>query len=123
MTEKKLTKAVAFTQIKDLLEQVGANEELVEVMAHEIELVNKKNTSRAKTQSKNQKANEELKAQILNIMDNETQYRVSEIYELLPILKNKGFTVNKANALMTQLKNEQKVIRTEVKGTAYFTKA
>lgn len=123
MTEKKLTKAVAFTQIKELLEQVGANEELVEVMAHEIELVNKKNTSRAKTQSKNQKANEELKAQILNIMDNETQYRVSEIYELLPILKNKGFTVNKANALMTQLKNEQKVIRTEVKGTAYFTKA
>ena len=118
-----LTKAVAFTQIKELLEQVGANEELVEVMAHEIELVNKKNTSRAKTQSKNQKANEELKAQILNIMDNETQYRVSEIYELLPILKNKGFTVNKANALMTQLKNEQKVIRTEVKGTAYFTKA
>lgn len=123
MTEKKLTKVVAFTQIKELLEQVGANEELVEVMAHEIELVNKKNASRAKTQSKNQKANEELKAQILNIMDDETQYRVSEIYELLPILKDKGFTINKANSLMTQLKNEQKVIRTEVKGTAYFTKA
>lgn len=123
MTEKKLTKVVAFTQIKELLEQVGANEELVEVMAHEIELVNKKNASRAKTQSKNQKANEELKAQILNIMDDETQYRVGEIYELLPILKDKGFTINKANSLMTQLKNEQKVIRTEVKGTAYFTKA
>ena len=123
MTEKKLTKAVAFTQIKELLEQVGANEELVAVMAHEIELVNKKNTSRAKTQSKNQKANEELKEKILSIMDNETKYRVGEIYNLLPDLKDKGFTVNKVNALVTQLKNEQKIIRTEIKGTAYFTKA
>ena len=122
MTNTKLTKRVAFNAIKEIL--VAQNEtELVSVIDHEIELLDHKNATRAKAQTKTQKENEILKEKILATMDPNVQYRASEIYNLMKEdFQEKGYTSNKSNSLITQLKNENKVTRSEEKGVAYFTK-
>lgn len=122
MTNTKMTKRVAFNAIKEIL--VAQNEtELVSVIDHEIELLDHKNATRAKAQTKVQKENVILKEKILAAMEFGTQYRASEIYNLMKEdFEEKGYTSNKTNSLITQLKNEGKVTRTEVKGIAYFTK-
>ena len=122
MTNTKLTKRVAFNAIKEIL--VAQNEtELVSVIDHEIELLDHKNATRAKAQTKTQKENEILKEKILATMEPNVQYRASEIYNLMKEdFQEKGYTSNKSNSLITQLKNENKVTRTEEKGVAYFTK-
>lgn len=120
--EKKMTKKEVFVELK-VLAQNANRTDLMDAIDHEIELLNRKNATRSKAETKNQKANKEFKEKILLAMKNDTQYRTSEIFELVPELKEKGFTINKANALITQLKNEGLVIRTEIKGVAYFTKA
>ena len=122
MTNTKLTKRVAFNAIKEIL--VAQNEtELVSVIDHEIELLDHKNATRAKAQTKTQKENEILKEKILATMEPNVQYRASEIYNLMKEdFQEKGYTSNKSNSLITQLKNENKVTRTEEKDVAYFTK-
>ena len=120
--EKKMTKKEVFAELK-VLAQNANRTDLMDAIDHEIELLDRKNATRTKTESKNQKANKELKEKILLAMKEDTSYRALEIFELVPDFKEKGFTNNKANALITQLKNEGLVIRTEEKGVAYFTKA
>jgi hypothetical protein len=122
MTNTKMTKRVAFNAIKEIL--VAQNEtELVSVIDHEIELLDHKNAIRAKAQTKVQKENEILKEKILATMEPNVQYRASELYNLMKEdFQDKGYTSNKTNSLISQLKNENKVTRSVEKGIAYFTK-
>ena len=86
---------------------------------HELELLDKKNASSgSKNPTANQKANEGLKSEILDVMAPNTRYTVSEIGKLIGIESNQ-----KVSALVRQLKDSGQVIRTEEKGRAYFTKA
>lgn len=95
-----------------------SNAELIAFFNHEIELLERKNSSGSKAPSKNQVANETLKAEILDLMANDTKYTVSELDKLMGI-----GSPNKTNALVKQLKDSGLVIRTVEKGRAYFTKA
>lgn len=85
---------------------------------HELELLEKKNSSGSKAPSKTQVANENLKASILDTMESGKRYTVTEIDKMMGI-----GSPNKTNALVKQLKDACLVIRTEEKGRAYFTKA
>lgn len=96
-----------------------SNAELIAFFNHEIELLDRKNSSGgAKAPSKTQVANENLKSEILNLMATDTKYTVTEIDKLMGI-----DSPNKTNALVKQLKDSGLVIRTVEKGRAYFTKA
>lgn len=111
---KKTTKKENFGKIIEILEEVG-REDLVEVMQHEIELIDKKASSGKLT--KTQTENEDIKTLILKELT-----RIGRAVTITELLKE-STEVNKAtagsnqkvSALMTQLKNAHEVVR-EVNG-------
>ena len=96
-----------------------SNAELIAFFNHEIELLERKNSSSGtKKETATQKANADLKSSILNAMEIGVRYTITEIGKMVGIESNQ-----KASALVRQLKMDNLVIRTEEKGKAYFTKA
>jgi hypothetical protein len=75
-----------------------------------------KNTSKKMT--KIQVENEKIKAEILEFMEDGKVYTCGQVEKGLGLS-----STSKASALMTQLKNDNLVIRTVEKGVAYFKKA
>ena len=65
----------------------------------------------------NQIANEELKARIWDSMESGIRYQVKELAKLAGME-----SFQKCSALVKQLKDCGKVVRSEEKGVAYFTK-
>ena len=112
---KKITKKENFTKIIEVLKREEGLEELVKVMQHEIELIDKKANNGKMT--KTQEANQDIKALILEELE-----RIGEPVSITELI-NKSEDLNKAtagsnqkaSALMTQLKNAHKVVR-EQKG-------
>ena len=121
---KKLTKRDYFSQLREIVKD---NETLVAFIDHEIELLNKKNSSKSDAPSKTQIENKELSNQILDIMAvldepktiteliNET-----EIGKLTFGKDNKEMTNQKLSRLVNDLAKAKVVTRTVVKGVAYF---
>ena len=71
-----------------------------------------------KKMTKAQVENENIKAEILNAMETDKAYTVTEIMKAVGLDSNQ-----KTSALVRQLKESGLVIRSESKGKAYFTKA
>ena len=81
----------------------------------------KKSTTGERKPTANQVANEALKDAILAEMEDSTIYRVGEMLKAFTCLA--GLSAPKVTALMTQLKDAGKVVRTEEKGKAFYSKA
>ena len=119
---EKMTKKEYFAKIKELL----ANEtEIVAFCDHELELLAKKNGSRGETAT--QKENAMLNEQILDILVGvETAKTITELINETEIGKitfgkdNKVMSNQKLSRLLNDLAKANKVVRTEIKGTAYF---
>ena len=88
----------------------------IEFLVERKDLHAKKNATRNPTKA--QEANEGIKAQILEFMENGKAYTITEIQKAIGIETNQ-----KTSALVRQLKDDGLVLRNEVKGKAYFTKA
>ena len=88
----------------------------IEFLKERAELHAKKNASRKPTKA--QEENEVTKTAILEFMNENQSYTVTEIQKGVGIESNQ-----KASALVRQLKESGLVTRSEVKGKAYFTKA
>lgn len=88
----------------------------IDFLRERAEMHSKKNASRKPTKA--QEANAEIKAQILEFMVEGKSYTVTDIQKGLGIESNQ-----KASALIRQLKEANLVVRSEVKGKAYFTLA
>lgn len=116
---KKITKKENFTNIQNILTQHGYND-LAEVMAHEIELLEKKSSNKDKAPTKTQVENEKLKSVMLDYMTPGFKYTITNLITIVPDLRDK--TNQKVNSLVTQLKNAGQVERIEEKGVAYFVK-
>ena len=97
-----MTKREMFTKIATIN---AADQEIVDFCNHEIELLNKKNSA-AKKPTKTQIANESLKDDILDILKDSDPMTASAIAEKM------GLSVNKVSALLTQLKEDNSVVRT-----------
>lgn len=115
MAEKKLTKR----DVLNYMINTYSNDEMVVAYAtHEIELLDNKKVSR--TETKNQKANAELKGVIVSTLTNLAKpVRISELQnanELLTDLSNQ-----KISALLKQLVDSQVVVKTVEKKVAYFS--
>ena len=116
----KITKKDNFKSIIEVLKANGRND-LVEVMEHEIELIDKKKASGKMT--KTQTANEEIKSIIL-----EELARIGEPITITDLIARSeevaekcGNSNQKVSALMTQLKNTNQVVRTQDGKKALFS--
>lgn len=113
--EKRITKRDYFNELKGL---VANREDLVAFIDHELELLDKKASN--KTPSKTQLENANIKDVIVRTLTNLTNpATITEIQETNTDLAN--LSNQKISALLTQLVNENKVVRTVDKKKAYFT--
>lgn len=116
----KITKRESFKMIIEVLEN-NDRQDLVEVMNHEIELLDKKKASGKMT--KTQEENVGIKELILQALE-----KMGEPTTITDLLKNNvelydavAGSNQKTSALMTQLKNENKIIRTTNGKKAMFS--
>ena len=117
---KKLTNVLALEMVL-AMEEVKSNQELVEKLTKMKEQFEKKNNSStgSKKLTKTQIENEEIKAQILEVMTSEPK----AIKELQAENENLAeYTNQKLSALLKQLVGENKVERVEEKRTVKFKK-
>lgn len=116
--EKKLTKMENYEKAIALAEKNG-DHELVKFFKHEMELLEKRKTSGKKSEKNTE--NETYKEMILDVLaTSENPLTISDIIKADSNLPNSN---QKISALVTQLKESGEVVRTEVKGRAYFALA
>lgn len=112
---KKMTIVEQYEAIIGKVDGVLSKEEIA-FLKERAELHAKKNASRKPT--KVQAENEGIKTAILDFMEVGKSYTVTEIQKGVGLESNQ-----KASALIRQLKDIELVVRSEIKGKAYFTKA
>ena len=113
---KKMTKVDYFKQIKA---NYALTADEVKFIDHEIELLTKKNSAEKKPTAQ-QTANEGIKTAIVEGMETNRLYTVTEIIKSIPACAD--MTNQRVSALLRQLVECGKVKRTEDKRKAYFSK-
>lgn len=116
-TTPKLTKAQKFAMLKEI-PAVAENPLLVEFIDHEIELLAKKNSGEKKPTA-TQVANEALKVAIVESIEPNRLYTVTEIIKEVPAVA--GLTNQKVSPLCNQLVDEGKLVKTVEKRRSYFS--
>lgn len=102
------------------IEDVAKNPELVEFIEKRKELIAKKNTKSdgSKKMTATQKANEELKEAILDYVELDKRYTVTELIKSVPELAD--LTNQKVSPLCNALVKEGKMCKETEKGRTYF---
>ena len=125
MATKKMTKKEMFAEIIKMMNGETSSvteKEVIEFAEHEIELLNKKSSSGSGKPTKTQVENEGYKEVILEALATaDKPMTISELMEYAEGLA--GLKNQRVSALMTQLKNANKVVRTMEKKKAYFSLA
>ena len=117
-TTKKLTKRDHFTTLLTLSE-VQADPALVDFINHELELLAKKNSAEKKPTAQ-QVANDGIKSAILDGMEENHLYTITELQKSIPECAE--LSNQRISALVRQMVADGAVIRTEDKRKAYFSK-
>ena len=120
MTTTKMTYATALDMVL-AIEEVKANDELVEKLTALKTSVSKKSTSKSGKPTAKQKANEEIKAKILALMASAEPNRLFTISEICKMYTDEELSNQKVSSLMRQLVAEGKADRVEDKRKAYFS--
>lgn len=116
---KKMTKRDYFNSLL-ALDEVKSNPKLVDFINHELELLDKKNSADKKPTAQ-QTANDSIKVAILDNMVEGKMYTITDIIKSVPECAE--LTNQRVSALVRQLKDEGKIVRTEDKRKAYFSLA
>ena len=111
---KKMTKADFFKQI---LANYNLTEDEQNFINHELELLAKKNSAEKKPTAV-QVANDGIKTDILDGMEEGTLYTITDLIKTIPALAD--LTNQRVSALVRQLIADGKVERIEEKRKAYF---
>ena len=116
----KVTKRERFAQLMAIVEasNVANATELKEFIEHEVELLNKKN-SRSGKPTKTQVENETIKNTIFNTL--QIAGKPMTVTQLLATEELNGLSNQKVSALLTQLRDANKVVRTVEKKVAYYS--
>jgi len=121
--EKKMTKKEMFAMVLALVESVECEnkQEMVDFLNHEIELLNNKKSSSAKT--KTQIENEKIMAEIVEELAKIGRpVTISEMQEASEVMKT--YSNQKLSALLKHLiEKEQRVVKTIDKKKSYFSLA
>ena len=119
--EKKITKREKFEMLSKI-PAVAENEMLMEFIAHELELLAKKNMSATgeKKLTATQMANEGLKAEIFEHMNTNPNrlFTIGELIKEVPSCAE--LSTSKVSAMLTQLIKAEKVERISDKRKSYF---
>jgi hypothetical protein len=116
---KKITISEQYSNIIAKCENFLSESEIAFLVERK-ELHEKKNASRKP--SKVQTENEGYKEEILDFLDDDGgSYTIGDLIKAIPSLNE--FSTSKVSALVRQLKDDDLVVRTEIKGKAYFKKA
>ena len=121
-TNSKLTKRAKFEMLANLSE-VKANSVLAEFIAHEIDLLDKKNASKKPTEK--QTANEGLKGEIVKMAKADPN-RLFTITDFLKALNDPELTNQRVSAIVRQMYDAKEtgevfpLVRIEEKRKAYF---
>lgn len=110
---KKLTKKDYFKMLKEI-DEIKKNDELIAFIDREIELLDKKSVNRKP--SKAQEENEQIKDKIIKTLSKQPNLTITDLIKVMKL----DMSNQKVSALMTQLKNEQKVVREMVGKKATF---
>ena len=119
MENKKMTKMQKFEMLSNLPE-VKNNPILAEFVAHEMELLSKKNSAEKKPTEK-QTANAAIQTEVLNAMEANTLYTITDLCKTVPNLPE-DMTNQRMSALVRQLVLNGSIERIEEKRKAYFRK-
>ena len=119
MTNKKITKRDRFNALLSI-PAVQADPDMVAFIEHELELLAKKNSADKKPTAQ-QTANEAIKSAILDGMEANRLYTITDLQKSIPELAD--LSNQKVSALVRQLKDADLVVKTEDKRKSYFSKA
>ena len=119
MANTKMTYATALEMVL-AIDEVKANDELAEKLIALKESVSKKSTSKSNKPNAKQRANEEIKEKIMEILFAEPT-RLFTISEICKLYTDEELSNQKVSSLVRQLVAENKVKRTEDKRKAYFS--
>ena len=119
MANTKMTYATALEMVL-AIDEVKANDELAEKLTALKESVSKKSTSKSNKPNAKQKANEEIKEKLMEILFAEPT-RLFTISEICKAYTDEELSNQKVSSLVRQLVAEDKVKRTEDKRKAYFS--
>lgn len=119
MANTKMTYVTALDMVL-AIDEVKANNELAEKLTALKESVSKKSTSKSNKPNAKQKANEEIKEKIMEILFAEPT-RLFTISEICKLYTDEELSNQKVSSLIRQLVAEDKVKRTEDKRKAYFS--
>lgn len=119
MANKKLTKKEKFNMVLALIP--AENTELVEFIKHELELLERKTTGSDKVKAKKNAENEKLKADLLMALaEYGKPVTVTDFHDKSPSTVA-TLSVSKLTSLLTSLKTDGKVVRTEIKKRPYYS--
>ena len=120
MTNTKLTKKDKFNMV---LEMVKGNEMLEDFIKHELELLDKKASGSDKAKAKKNAETEKLKADLLvALKEYGKPVTVTEFHDKSPATVA-TLSVSKLTSLLTSLKADGKVVRTEIKKRPFYSVA
>ncbi len=117
----KVTKKDNFNAIIEVLKTADRSD-LVSVMEHEIELLDKKNAYKSNTPSASQKENAEIAELVPNVLESGKLYRLSEIKALIPALEKSSGTQRIA-VICRKLEAEGTLVKTVDKRVIYYSLA
>jgi hypothetical protein len=112
----KMTKADYFKQISENYPLTDAEQAFI---AHELELLAKKNSAEKKPTAQ-QVENQVIKTAMLDGMESGKAYTITDLIKTVPACAE--LTNQRVSALMRQMVESGAVVRTEDKRKAYFTK-
>jgi DNA-binding transcriptional regulator GbsR (MarR family) len=119
MSNKKITKRDRFNTLLNMTE-VKADPDMVAFIEHELELLAKKNSADKKPTAQ-QTANEAIKSAIVEAMEPNHLYTVTELQK--SVAECADLSNQRVSALLRQLKDDGVIVRTEDKRKAYFSLA
>jgi D-arabinose 5-phosphate isomerase GutQ len=119
-TEKKITKAMRYAQIREILVETEADSALVDFVDHEVELLEKKNSTEKKPTA-TQVANAALKDAILReLVESGKAETVTDLMKSVPELVEADCSNQRVSALLSQLVKSEQVERITEKRKSYF---
>lgn len=124
-TTKKVTKTDMFNRLLTI-EAVANDSEMVAFINHELELLAKKRSNSSSGMTKTQKENVSIKEDIkLVLAENGSPMINSDITKAMQALKSEYANISpqKVASLITIMKKEGQIIRTQEKKQAYFSLA
>lgn len=114
-----MTKREMFAELTKVVNgaEVTNKKELLDFITHEVELLNKKNSRSGKPTAR-QVENEKIKTSIMTILECGKPLTVTQI---MTALNDSSLSNQRVSALLTQLKDNEEVVRTVEKKVAFYS--